>query len=203
MQQQRSTFALALLLTTISCNYYGCSAFTARSAPRIVGFTPSCVKKTNSYFQASSSSSSLTTAFLASTGNDFGDTSSSSPPNDDNDNAVEKKELSPEEVGEKRRDFLVGTRDPFFWIRISIWSLLGLCGVAGVVTSVIASKGIGQSMGNIAINVVFSAAMVGAIIAENKLAQQGTQLIQDEMDNPMLKGNSGFFLEKQEKKDET
>ena len=96
---------------------------------------------------------------------------------------------------EQQKEYLAEARDPFSYIRIAIWALLGLGGLAGIVTTFISSGGIFQSMSNFAINVVVTIAMAGALYFEFQLGDKGREIVQEEMENPLLKGDSGFFVD--------
>mmetsp|Transcript_11135 Transcript_11135/g.18912 ORF Transcript_11135/g.18912 Transcript_11135/m.18912 type:complete len:197 (-) Transcript_11135:225-815(-) len=103
---------------------------------------------------------------------------------------------------DRQTEYLASTRDPFSYIRIAIWALLGLGGLAGVVTTFISSGGIFQSLTNFVINVVVTIAMAGALYFEFQLGDKGREIIRDEMENPMLKGDSGFFVDTERKRQE-
>lgn len=113
-----------------------------------------------------------------------------------------QQSVDAEKQMEKQKEYLAASRDPFSLIRIAVWALLGLGGLAGIVTTFMSPGGFGQSITNLIVNVAVTVAMVGALIFEFRLGDQGKEVIEEEMENPMLKGDSGFFMDPSAKKDE-
>ncbi len=97
---------------------------------------------------------------------------------------------------EQQSKYLAEARDPFSLIRIGIWSLLGLVGTVTSVTGASAEASTGwQNVQNTLINLVVTLAMAGALFLEFKLGSKGKEIVTNELENPMLKGNSGFYMD--------
>lgn len=102
----------------------------------------------------------------------------------------------------RRQELLAATRDPFAMIRTAIWALLLLGSLAGLVASITGKSsnvGFGQNLQNILVNAAFVVAMGGALFFESKLGDQSKEVVKEELENPMLKGGSGFFLDNKRK----
>ena len=103
---------------------------------------------------------------------------------------------------EQQTEYLASTRDPFSYIRIAVWALLGLGGLAGIATTFISAGGILQSLTNFVINVIVTVAMAGALYFEFQLGAQSRDVVREEMNDPRLKGGSDFFMERPRKTDD-
>jgi hypothetical protein len=104
-------------------------------------------------------------------------------------------------IREQQTEYLASTRDPFSSIRIAAWALLGIGGIAGIITSVTNPQGFGLSLTNIFVNIIVTVVMAGALFFEFKLGNQSKEIVKEEMANPFLKGGTGGFFvgEKQQK----
>lgn len=124
----------------------------------------------------------------------------SSPEDQEDAGSDEPSGLSEQErqaLEAKRQEVLAATRDPFALIRTAIWGLLLLGSLVGLVTSITgqSTANLGGNLQNIAVNAAVVVAMCGALFFENQLGNKSKEIVQEEMDNPMLKGGSGFYLD--------
>jgi hypothetical protein len=191
MRQLTLPVLLSLLLSVLVCNKRVACGFSLHGASQLCQLGKD--KRGSTTFQNQRSSPLLI----------FSNTES-----DDDNNRGIALEDSPKQqqqqqqstlLKEQQSEYLAEARDPFSLIRIGIWSLLGLVGLVGTVTSVTgasaeASRG-WQNVQNTLINLVVTLAMAGALVLEFKLGTKGKEIVTKELENPMLKGNSGFYVD--------
>lgn len=113
----------------------------------------------------------------------------------------DEKRSSYDKLRAQQKELLVAQRDPFSSIRIVIWSLLGLGGLVGTATTVMFNPA-GQSIVNIGINVAVVLAMTGALYVElNIISKKGKDVIEQEVNNPSLKGDSTLYFDEAKMKE--
>eukprot|EP00965_Chrysotila_dentata_P005327 175213-Pleurochrysis_carterae.AAC.1 len=95
-------------------------------------------------------------------------------------------------LNEAQIEMLRGVQDPFHALRLVIFAIFAIVGLAGVVVSVSQLPSNPAEFGNVVVNGFVLAVGCAAFVFDQRVQSQLKQKLEDELANPYLKGGAGL-----------
>mmetsp|Transcript_19767 Transcript_19767/g.47338 ORF Transcript_19767/g.47338 Transcript_19767/m.47338 type:complete len:165 (-) Transcript_19767:238-732(-) len=110
--------------------------------------------------------------------------------------ATSREPNSDDSLRARRVELVERAGDPFRGVRVVLYAVFGVAGLAGIATSIMTmGTDPGPALGNIAINSAVLAIGVAVYVFDQKITSDLKRKLEEELKNPYLKGDLDGFLE--------